>query len=216
MEKAIISLLDERKAEITRKNVQFNPSEFSTDQSAQYVDAFGLSQKKVGGNQFLAEESTYLNLRLTYDGFTAADTLDPEKASDVNPEIGFLRKLIVIDEKLHRPPICVFEWGSFKFCGYAEYLKINYSMFASSGKPIRATADIRIRSNADLKIPLQSPDRTKRHVVSQETPLYMVSYEAYNDCSQWRHIAKANELSNPRRLRAGTILKIPPLEFEPI
>ncbi len=108
--------------------------------------------------------------------------------------------------------MCVFEWGEYSFTGYVTSLSVQYTMFSSKGAPIRAAAELSMKSSGDVKIALESPDRTKRHILTQDTPLYMVAHEAYNNCAEWRRIATANGIRNPRRLRAGMPLRVPAIE----
>jgi hypothetical protein len=214
VEKAIIKLLNEKGGNDVEMEVHFNPSDFSTSHSARYIDPTGISPAKKPQNEFVTEENTVLKLRLTFDGFTKANTLDPEKAGDISGELETLRSSTYINAELHRPPVFVFDWGSFKFCGHTQSLNINYTMFSSKGKPIRATVDLTVKSNADYRqaVALKSPDRTKRRVLIQDTPLCYVAFDAYNDPAEWRRIAVANGIKNPRRLRAGAALRIPPIE----
>jgi nucleoid-associated protein YgaU len=86
-------------------------------------------------------------------------------------------------------------------------------MFSPGGNPLRATVDLSIRG-IDLKAKppaLESPDRTKRRLVTQDTRLDLIANDVYRDCSKWRGIAVANNIQNPRKLTAGITLNIPPL-----
>ncbi|NJM39843.1 MAG: LysM peptidoglycan-binding domain-containing protein [Anaerolineae bacterium] len=38
-----------------------------------------------------------------------------------------------------------------------------------------------------------------------------IAYQHYGDAAQWRHIAQANNLLNPKNLRPGLVLKLTPL-----
>lgn len=211
MEKAKIAILDDKGREQQSIDVQFNPSDYQTTHSARYSDGKPAVQS-ANAPQFMAEENSTMKVKLTLDGFTKAGVTDPEKASDVLSDLKFFRALVIIDEAQHKPPLCTFSWGSFSFRGFAEQLSINYAMFASSGKPIRAVVDLSLKSADDKKVAYQSPDRTKRRVLTQDTPMYMTAFDAYNDPAQWRRIAVANGIRNPRRLKPGIVLKIPPME----
>jgi hypothetical protein len=214
MEQAVITALNENGGPGAQMPVQFNPADYSLDHSASYSDSKSLAPNNEQEPQFTSEINSTLRVKLTFDGFTKANTLDPEQAADVNESIVFLRKLITVNENMHRPPTCSFAWGSLEFIGVMKQLNVNYTMFASTGKPIRATADMTIENTDRKKVKLNSPDRTKRYVLTQGTPLYAVAYEAYNDPGEWRRIAVANGIKKPRKLSAGTVLKIPPMEFE--
>jgi nucleoid-associated protein YgaU len=58
---------------------------------------------------------------------------------------------------------------------------------------------------------LESSDRTKRRVIIQGDSLWLISSQEYGDPAQWRSIAQANGIENPRNLEAGKEIIIPPL-----
>lgn len=195
-------------------SVQYNPSEYAMDWSVKYSEkaiGYGRNKKK----EFVGEQEGALSFKLTIDGFTSANTDDEAKASDVSQEVDKLKKLLVIDEKLHKPPECTFKWGTLQFRGSVEKLDVRYTMFSSEGKPIRASLDIKITQKEEKKLALQSPDRTKRQVLLQDTELFMVANEAYHDPAAWRQIAVANGIKNPRLVETGMVLRVPPLEEAP-
>ena len=57
--------------------------------------------------------------------------------------------------------------------------------------------------------PLNSPDTTKYHTVRQGDSLWALAAQEYGDAGQWRAIAEANGLANPRTLRTGETLVVP-------
>jgi nucleoid-associated protein YgaU len=58
--------------------------------------------------------------------------------------------------------------------------------------------------------PRQSSDRTTLHRVVRGETLAQIAAEEYNDPTEWRLIADANNLDNPRLLSPGQVLVIPP------
>lgn len=117
-------------------------------------------------------------------------------------------------KNLHAPPVCVLKWGKIKvFTGVLTTLKQTYTMFDSDGTPLRATADCTFLEKAmdsDAKrYELNSPDVDKTHVVRPGDTLDLIAAELYEDRRQWRVIADANRIDNPRRLTPGQILHIP-------
>jgi hypothetical protein len=55
-----------------------------------------------------------------------------------------------------------------------------------------------------------SPDRTHSHVLQSGETLSSVAGEFYQHPGDWRFIADANAIEDPRRLTAGSFLTIPP------
>ena len=67
-------------------------------------------------------------------------------------------------------------------------------------------------AKANLPRPVQSPDTTKYRTVCQGDTLWAFSAREYGQPEQWRAIADANGLDNPRRLRSGERLVVPALK----
>jgi nucleoid-associated protein YgaU len=119
-------------------------------------------------------------------------------------------------KNLHGPPACLLTWGKVEiFTGVLTSLKQTYTLFDSDGTPIRATADctfLEIAMDWDkTRYELNSPDVDKTHVVRPGDTLDMIAAKHYEDRTQWRVIADANRIDNPRRLTPGQILHIPKL-----
>ncbi len=108
------------------------------------------------------------------------------------------------------------EWSSLQFKGYLIRCQQNFVKFNEKGMPVRAWLDcvfLEMESPMAKKMsPLNSPDTTKFRTVCQGESLWSMSVEAYGQPEQWRLIADANGLSNPRRLRSGDILRMPALK----
>lgn len=127
-----------------------------------------------------------------------------------------LAELARYDEDLHQPPTCILQWGRVTlFTGVLQDLKQTYTMFLDDGTPVRATADctfVEVAQDSDAtRYQLNSPDVDKTYVVRPGDTLDMIAAQLYEDRSQWRAIAEANRIDNPRRLTPGQILHIPKL-----
>ena len=192
-------------------DVQYNPAEYSLDWSVKYA----LPKYKAGQKndpEYIDEESGRLNFKLTIDGFTKTNADDEKDAADVSDDVKRLKTLVQMEGNLHKPPECMFKWGTLEFRGVMDKLSVRYTMFSSAGKPIRAAVDISIVQTKTRPSPRNSPDRTQRRILTQDTELYMMAHEAYGDPSEWRSIALANGIKNPRLLETGSALRVPPLE----
>ena len=60
--------------------------------------------------------------------------------------------------------------------------------------------------------PLESPDTTKYRTVHQGDSLWAMAAKEYGQPEQWRAIADANGLANPRALRSGERLVVPAIK----
>lgn len=212
MGKAILAIKDKNGKTSDSITVDFNPSEYSISYTPGYREEGGVAQEKAVP-EFLQNAKSSLSLKLTLDGFIQGNTYEESKASDITGSVKKLKSLTQISEDLHKPPKCEFQWGPVSYLGFVSNLSIQFTMFSFEGKPIRATVSMTITGTDSSAVALQSPDRTKRYVLSQDTPLYLVAYDAYDDCAHWRQIAAANGIRNPRKLSHGMVLKIPPLDI---
>ena len=61
------------------------------------------------------------------------------------------------------------------------------------------------------QLKLSSPDRTHAHVLREGESLAAVAHRHYDKPADWRAIADANRIDDPRRLIAGMQLRVPRL-----
>ncbi len=117
------------------------------------------------------------------------------------------------------PPVCLLEWGKpptgsdFPFKGVITSLTQNFTLFRRNGCPVRATLSVQFReyliSERDKKE--IDPEFTTRVVVRGDT-VSSIAAEMYRDPKQWRAIAEANRLDDPRQIEPGQRLNIPKLQ----
>ena len=134
------------------------------------------------------------------------------KEKDVQTLSASFSNLIKIVPSLHRPSWVLFVWGSVNFLGFVKQVSTSYTMFTKDGMPIRAQVDAVIMGfgeSGSSKIALESPDRTKSRVVSDDTSIWSLAGNEYDDISKWRLIAKANGIMDPFDIQSGTVLKVP-------
>lgn len=55
-------------------------------------------------------------------------------------------------------------------------------------------------------------EQTTSYIVKEGDTLQAIAASQLNDASQWREIAMANNIDNPRKILAGVRLKIPRLK----
>lgn len=97
-----------------------------------------------------------------------------------------------------------------------ESVKQKFTLFSPEGVPLRATLSVSLREYRPLELQLKqldlsSPDRTHVHVLARGENLAFVSYQYYERVSDWREVARANGIEDPRRLRPGSFLRVPRL-----
>jgi nucleoid-associated protein YgaU len=126
-------------------------------------------------------------------------------------------KLAQIDKDLHRPPLCKLTWGNRGwdngeiFRGVLQRVSRTYTLFLDDGTPVRATMEctfVQVPQGSELR----SADVVKRAIVRPGDTLMSIAAAFYGDVAQWRRIAEANGIEDPRRLTPGRALVIPRIE----
>ena len=208
LKKAHIAVMDAQGKTKDEIPVLFNPKEYSLNKSNKFQDTTipGLSSPIT---QFISGSSETLTMDLFFDTY--------EERTDVREYTDKVDNLLEIDSDLHAPPICKFVWGSLNFKAVLERSNKRFTMFLFDGTPVRATLSVTFKEYKTLteqlnSVPRQSSDRTKRWIVTEGDTLWSIAAIEYGDPGEWRHIAKANGIVNPRILPSGTQLSIPPLE----
>jgi nucleoid-associated protein YgaU len=95
-----------------------------------------------------------------------------------------------------------------------ESIKQKFTLFSPAGVPLRATLTVSLREYKTLddqidEIRPSSPDRTHVHTLRQGESLAAVARRHYDSPREWRAVAEANGIDDPRRLDAGVFLRVP-------
>lgn len=121
------------------------------------------------------------------------------------------------DSGIHKPKYCAVIWGSYYgFEGHMEKLTVDYTLFASDGKPLRAKVNIVFidlvnREEKNRKFNNNSPDMTHLKTIREGDRLPLMCNEIYYDPKYYLHIADMNDLTNFRNIPIGKRLLFPPL-----
>jgi hypothetical protein len=210
LKKAYIEVL-EGSLENTKFEVLFNPTEYSVERSNTYKSTSipGLGSSLV---QFINGEARQLSMELMMDTLESGDNL-----------IGLLAKfgrLLDIDSKLHAPSPVRFRWARFEFKAVIEKVTQKTTMFLNDGTPVRATLNVTFREYLTIAEQLiqprrESADRTKRRQLTADDSLWAMAWREYGSPAEWRLIARANDIDDPRLVQPGTWLSVPPLDTAP-
>lgn len=237
LEKLTIKYEERRKGWFTGLiRALFNPTSLSFSRSVNWKSEVPATSATDSEYQKLRFESTALetlNVTLffdTYEGDPAAflpafsgipspfgaNLFAQPNAVSVLKYTDAVAKLTRFDRELHRPPICQLRWGQgLGFKGVLTSLKQDFSLFLEDGTPVRASVDctfMQYQSEDDRILnELHSADVAKRYTVLPGDTLSSIAAAVYQDPSQWRAIAAANGIENPRRLSPGQVLAIPKL-----
>lgn len=223
-------------------SVQFNPSEYTLERRVRLAHnrTLGGTDGPEQG-QAPASEPARLTVPLYFDTITdlhsvglsdlasaftstagltalAKDQFLP--ASNNNPAAACaeIMQLVKFARQSHQPPKVNFLWGTLDFVGVVESATAQYTMFSPSGTPVKARVTLVIvgeeRSvlQQSARQPNESPDRTKERTLAQGDQLWMIAGQEYDDPGQWKVIAEANGILNPRKLEKAAVLKVPSIK----
>lgn len=223
-QKAKIKILDKGIRGLPSEiDVQFNPTEYSLNKSAQIAEiaVYGIDSPIL---QFVRGQNEKLTLELFFDTTrpegTAKESSMAEGAEDVRKKTLPIYQLVKIQSETHAPPRIEFLWGSLAFKAIVESVQQKFTLFNPDGIPLRATLTVTFREYKTLEeqikeLKLESSDHTKQWTVKDGDTLSLIAAEEYDDPTLWRAIADHKDnrsiIKNPRRLRVGSVLTIPPL-----
>lgn len=206
--------------------VMFNPSEYNLQTGVNYstVNVPGMDGPIT---QYISGMQDTLTVQLLFSTYQAprfdpsqnkAVAVSDDQMTDVTKYTKKIYNLTKIVGALHRPPVCTFKWGSLRFKGVVTDVRQRFTMFLSSGKPVRAVVDVTFKSlinplTSSKYAPFESPDRTKYRILDESSSLWQLAYEEYGDADKWKVIAQANGIANPFSIKAGTEIRLPPIKM---
>jgi len=207
---AIVVPFNPNKFTITKGNNWHAPTSAAGDQTNAKHNAPPLT---FGGGQ-----SRTLSFDLLFD---TTEQMTGQSHVDVRSLIKPIVNLgrIIRDLVPPRPPYCIISWGTyskpgsdFPFTGVLSQLNESFTLFASDGTPLRVNLTLSFTEWLDPQNDklLTDPDFTTR-LYKRGDSLSSIAAEVYSDSSQWRVIAEANAIDDPRSIPIGLRLNIPKL-----
>lgn len=199
--------------------VLFNPAEYSFERSNAYksLPVPGLGTPLM---QFVNGELDTLSMELFLDDYTDPQGPTSRERKEQQPVLRRLKdisRLLEIDRDLHAPPPVRFNWGPMEFTAVIDKLGRKVTRFHPDGTPARATLSTSFKEYRTLRRQLEEPrresaDKSKRRVIVGRDSLWLLASREYSDASEWVRIAEANDLDDPREIKAGDWLIVPPME----
>jgi Contractile injection system tube protein/LysM domain len=159
--------------------------------------------------QYVCGSQCTLNMKLFFDTY--------EEQTDVSVRTDAVYKLLDIVKSTHAAPICDIRWGGFHFKGVLESVSGEFSLFLPNGTPVRANLTVNFIEWRDVHSlvqvnPKESADHQKNRWVKSGERLDGIAGEEYENPAQWRMIAEANNLEDPRQLQPGQHIVIPAIQ----
>ncbi|MEE6282117.1 peptidase M23 [Georgenia sp. MJ170] len=198
-----------------RVEFQFNPRELTVGKSASWARATGTGNTRSGPPQYNGPLPSKLNLEMFLD---ASDTQNDSVVKTVELLLGCCVPTSASHaQNRDSPPWVVFRWGGVTgFLAYISSVSAKYSLFTSSGVPIRAVVTVVLEELAGDP-PGQNPTSgglvpRRIHVMSEGDTLPGLAYREYGKAEMWRDLALANDIDDPFRIRLGSTLLLPAAE----
>lgn len=201
--------------------VQFNPETLKVSYSNQVASEGSAS---AGGEQHVGAGATRLAVQLWFD-VTAQEEGSGSGARDVREVTERVLYFITPqgDGRNKIPPLLRFTWGTFSFDGIVESMEESLEFFSADGVPLRANVSINMsqpRIQDAVRRGSAPPAGTSAPTAGGAAPgtrpltptmlgaTVQSMAAARGDASNWRAIAQANGIENPRMIPTGTLLDL--------
>lgn len=213
--------------------LSINPEQYTRNFTIQHIcpPEIGASINQAN-SQFSKVTPESLDIKFTIDGTGVVPIQQPAidlvtqafAAGGADAQLGFVTaklaqlQLVVygIQDESHRPPFIVVNWGKLVFMGVLQKMVQTFTLFHPSGLPLRVEVTLTLQefkmpNAAAAALSLLSPDLTKRRQVKSSDTILTLTKEIYEKPDYYIEVAKANELTNFRKLKPNTTLLFPPI-----
>lgn len=188
-----------------------NPETISYSRETQIKEESGANTAGTS-NQFagITNESMSFDLYLDGTGVAGPLSVDAQLASLVGT-------VYTYQGGIHRVNYLKITYGSIEFFCQLQSMKTDYTLFSSSGSPLRAKVSLSFKEycpqkEKEAEAKKQSPDMTHVKTVREGDSLLAMCREIYGKMDYYLQVAEINGLSNFRELEVGSQLVFPPLQ----
>ncbi|KUF18738.1 LysM peptidoglycan-binding domain-containing protein [Streptomyces silvensis] len=193
----------------------FNPSTLTIARRASWTVTPTASNRDGAQPEFMGAEAREMGVEIFLD------SSDQPTSNTVMKKVKALLDCCAVtarsrDADQPSPPWVIFQWGSFgtaRFTAYVASVEASYTLFGTSGVPIRATCQLRLHEipgEPDGQNPTSGALTAQRvHRVVAGDSLQSLAWREYGDATVWRTIAEANGIDDPSTLASGTELVLP-------
>jgi Contractile injection system tube protein len=199
----------------------YNPEKYAVTKSAHYAD-INIPGLDAPVPQFIRGDNEKVTFDLLFDTTEQGMT---GNVTDVRTLTRPVYQLLKVNSATHAPLRFQIYWGNSgvlfgqgqtnAWC-VLESMTEEFPLFAPTGEPLRAKLTLTVRLAATVELQYtetvrHSPDHTKIVIVKRGQRLCDIAYHEYGDALQWRPIADASGIANPRFLEPGSTVKVPSL-----
>ncbi|MFT2016856.1 peptidase M23 [Streptomyces sp. 796.1] len=195
-----------------RIDFQFNPKELTLTKAAAWKRSPAKGAKSAGPPEYQGPKPSKLTVEMFFD---ASDTQDTSVVTSVEKLLACcVPTSETRQQRRSSPPWVVFHWGGLTgFPGYLSQVQVKYTLFTTSGVPIRAVCQVTMEEISG-ETPGQNPTSgalhaRRVHQVRTGDTLPELAWREYGDPTMWRVIAEANGIDDPMRLANGQELLLP-------
>ncbi len=193
-----------------------NPEKYSLTYKSEYSKEQA-SGSSGNGPKFIRSLPEDLDLEFLFDR-TGVFADSPATDDGIIDDFEKFKKIVFDysgDE--HKPNYLKISWGNLLFPCVMTEMTVEYKLFNSNGKPIRATAKVKFKNFIEeekraARENNQSPDLTHYRQVKEGDTLPLMTFKIYGDSKYYLEVAKVNKLSNFRKLTPGQQLIFPPID----
>jgi len=128
----------------------------------------------------------------------------------------FMQVVYEFNGEEHKPNNLKIAWGRLLFKCLLKTVNIDYRLFRPDGTPLRAVASASFQGSVEENLRVAqdaaaSPDITHTRVVRDGETLQQLVTEICGDPKYYLEVARANRLTNFRKLSTGQLITFPPL-----
>jgi nucleoid-associated protein YgaU len=149
---------------------------------------------------------------------TADDKTFKDEGRGVIDDLEHFKKVVFdYNGEEHKPNYLIISWGTLLFKGSLSEMDITFKLFKPDGTPLRATANAKFKGFVEdnLRVAMEnssSPDLTHVREVKKGDTLPLMTFRIYGDSRYYLEVAKANRITNFRKLEVGQRIFFPPIE----
>lgn len=194
-----------------------NPEKYVFSYKVEYTEAQGQGTSATAP-KFVRTPPEDLELDFLFDRTGVIQGQDNSSGDGIIEDLEKFKKIVFDysgDE--HKPNYLMIGWGTLLFKGTLVEMSIEFKLFGSDGTPLRALAKAKFKGSVedDLRVAREnnsSPDLTHIRQVKAGDTLPLMTFRIYGDSKYYLEVAKANNLSNFRKLEVGQTILFPPIE----
>lgn len=197
--------------------VLLNPESYSLNYEIQFKDnqAPGTSGSELTFEMIRPQQ---LEFEFLFDRTGAIPSAGDIGDDGVHTDIDHFKELTIgFDGSTHRTKYLILSWGKLLFKCCCTSLNVTYKLFRPDGVPLRAVAKAQFEEFRETGQRVReenknSPDLTHVRTVKHGDTLPLMTHAIYGDSKYYLEVAKANQLTNFRKLKVGEQIFFPPIE----